>query len=273
LLSSVLLSACSRTPVCLAAAMGKKAVKKEESEVVESTETNEPSEEPKKEKKEKKAALAVELTEKKTNLGDSANIKRLLDDAAIDVLLSDDTFGYVEDTSMSNLKLVVGFSAVAASLLSQVYPASFPRNWWVLFFCCAFYFIMSGVLQLLLTFVELESIMILKADPKAKVTRTVRGLNVSSNFPRFQETYTLGITPIPGSGRGVVALARSPPFRPDLPEGNDSPHCLQQSWSVENYFDEDGMFAEESFMEAVKEFMHCYTAALESPPADSKKTK
>jgi len=257
----------------------KKAAKKEEADAAaDSIDTKEPVEEPKKEKKEKKSA-AVEATEKRTNLGDSATIKRLLDDAVVDVMLDDSSFGYVEDTSMSNLKLVLGFSAVGASLLSHVYPAPFPRNWWCLLFCCAFYFIMSGVLQLLLTFVELESIILLKQDSRSAErtpARTVKGLNISSAFPRFQEKYTLAITPIPGCGRGVMALARAPPFRPDLPNGNESLYCLQQTWSVENYFDEDGIFAEESFVESVKDFLHRYVKKLDTPLpelAESKKKK
>jgi len=249
--------------------MGKKPTSKEEEPAAPSgaDAAKEADESKKKDKK-------LQLTEKKTNLGDTATIKRLLDDAAIDVLLNDQDMGYVEDTSMSNLKLLIGFSAVGASLLSHVYPAPFPRNWWCLLFCCAFYFIMSGVLQLLLTFIELESILLLRVDQKSKVSRDVRGLNVSSSFPRFQNMYTLAITPVPGSGRGVVALARSPPFRPDLPEGNDSPHCLQQAWPVEHYFDEEGVFAEESFMEAVKEFLQRYRMVLDGTPAgEPKKTK
>ena len=75
---------------------------------------------------------------------------------------------FAEDTSMSNLKLFIGFSAVGASLLSHVYPAPFPRNWWCLLFCCAIYFALSGVLQLLLSFVELESIILLRARKDAR---------------------------------------------------------------------------------------------------------
>jgi len=255
--------------------MGKKAAKRDDTSEVDPTETKEPLavDEPPKEKKDKKGAIKERSEVKRTALGDSATIKRLLDDAVIDVLLDSDTLGFVEDASMSNLKLVVGFSAVGASLLSHVYPAPFPRNWWCLLFCCTFYFVMSGVLQLLLTFVELESILLLKADPAAKPKTTVRGLNVSTHFPRFQEKYTLAITPVPGSGRGVVALARAPAFRPELPEGNSSPHCLQQTWSVENYFDEEGFFAEEDFMEAVRGFVSRYQTVLcaDGPPTESKK--
>ena len=169
---------------------------------------------------------------------------------------------------MSNLKLVVGFSGVGASLVSHVYPATFPRNWWVLLWCCAFYFAMSGVLQLLLSFVELESILVVRGKKRADGSRPT-GLNVSSHFPRFQEIYTLGVTPVSG---GALSLASAPKFRPDVPSGNPAPFCLQRSWSVEKFFDEEGVFEEEAFMRVVREFFSEYEQMLQEAP-QSKKTQ
>lgn len=63
------------------------------------------------------------------------------------MLLNADDLGYVEDVSLSNLKLLIGFASVGASAVSHVYPATFPKNWWVLLICCAAYFIGSGILQ------------------------------------------------------------------------------------------------------------------------------
>ena len=224
----------------------------------------------KKEKKKKEKKVVEEVAEKKTHLGDTATIKRLMDDAVIDVFLdSKEGRGYVEDTSMSNLKLVVGFAGVGASLLSHVYPAPFPKNWWVLLLCCAFYFGMSGILQLLLSFVELESILVVRgktdADGNKKATP---GINISSHFPRFQEVYTLGVTPVPGS---ALALHKCPRFRPDVSGGNTAAHCLQRSWSVEKFFDEEGVFAESDFWKAVEEFVLEYERMIASDPDGSKK--
>ena len=129
--------------------------------------------ESKKKKKEKSRDKAL-----RTNLGDTATIKRILDDAVIEIFLEEDELGYAEDTSMSNLKLIVGFTAVGASLLSHVYPAPFPRNWWCLLLCCTTYFVLSGVLQLLLSFVELETILLVRPNAKCK-QRGLAGLNVS----------------------------------------------------------------------------------------------
>ena len=184
-----------------------------------------------KEKKAKKAPK-VEYVPKRTQLGDSATIKRLMDDAAVHIFLDEtEGYAYTEDTSMSNLKLFVGFIGVGASALSHVYPAPFPKNWWVLLICCAFYFAMSGILQLLLSFVELESVVVLRGKGKKPDGTRADGINVSSHFPRFQEVYTLGLTPVPGS---ALSLYGAPRFRPDLAGGNTEAGCLQRSWSVES---------------------------------------
>ena len=167
------------------------------------------------------------------------------------VILDKDDLHYVADVALSNLKLIIGFAGVGSSGVSHAYPASFPKNWWVLLVCCAFYFITSGILQarglqntcthgdegargrarlpapattatprpatqprrppsacpvtasrctaamrpppsapplgaqLLLSFVELESILLVKG--KKGESGSTGGLNFSSHFPRFQE--------------------------------------------------------------------------------------
>jgi len=231
----------------------------------------------KKAKKEKSTKYEKEPVEKKTALGDTATIKRLMDDAVVNVLIGQPIDGsagegHVEDTGMSNFKLVVGFSAVGSSLLSHVYPAQFPKNWWVLLACCSFYFAMSGVLQLLLSFVELESILLVRgkeADSTSGTKKRSPALNFSSHFPRFQEFYTLGVVPVPG---GSLALASAPRFRPELEGGNPAPGCMQRSWSVAGFFDEEGTFAEEAFEKEVQSFMRDYQAKA-GAGAESKKTQ
>mmetsp|Transcript_773 Transcript_773/g.1579 ORF Transcript_773/g.1579 Transcript_773/m.1579 type:complete len:222 (+) Transcript_773:20-685(+) len=190
---------------------------------------------------------------KKTNLGDSATIKRILDDAVVQVVLddSDEGLGYVEDSALSNLKLVVGFAGVGASLVSHVYPAPFPKNWLVLLLCCAWYFLMSGILQLILSFCELESILLVRGKDGGQ------GLNFSSHLPRFQEMYTLGITPLP---KGSMGLASAPKFRPMLRSTvvETSVDGSQKQWPVNHFFDEDGNFAEDAFISEVRAFVKAY---------------
>lgn len=191
---------------------------------------------------------------KKTNLGDSATIKRIMDDAVIQVVLDETHMGlnYQEDSALSNLKLVVGFAGVGASLVSHVYPAPFPKNWFVLLLCCAWYFLMSGILQLILSFCELESILLVRG-----LTPDMPGLNFSSHMPRFQEMYTLGITPLP---KGSLGLASAPKFRP-MPASTEvatSADGSQKQWPVNLFFDEEGTFSEEAFIDDVRAFVQAY---------------
>ena len=214
------------------------------------------------------------------------------------VLLEDEGLGYEEDTTLSNLKLIVGFGGVGASLVSHVHPAPFPRNWWVLLICCTLYFVCSGILQYLLSFVELESILLVRGK-KGEGGKRGAGLNLHSHFPRFQEVYTLGLTPLP---RGSLRLPWAPMFTPrKVVDGQplaSSPD--QKQWSCAQvrshrramrstlavfavssaghgraewccccscescvtpraqFFDEDGNFEEEAFEAAVYDFVRDY---------------
>lgn len=150
----------------------------------------------------------------------------------INVMLEDDS-PFVEDVGLSNLKLVIGFGSVAASVVSHIYPAPFPKNWWVLLACCAWYFIGSGILQLLLSFVELESIVLLRYKDAERRGKRASGINVTSHFPRYQHVYTLGITPLPS---GSLALFSAPKFKPNpTREGRELPQAdyAQIHWSGE----------------------------------------
>ena len=196
------------------------------------------------EEKKKERSAAKEGEPKKSALGDTGTIKRLMDDAVIQTLIDPDDLGYVEDTAMSNLKLVLGFGGVAASLVSHVYPATFPRNWWVLLLCCAVYFVTSGILQMMLSFVELESILLLRGKAREGGSRGP-GLNVSSSFPRFQEVYTLGIARLTGSS---LSMSSSAPFCAGEPPSMTA-DLAQRSWPCNKFFDEEGFFAENEFID------------------------
>jgi hypothetical protein len=153
----------------------------------------------------------------------------------INVMLENDS-PFVEDVGLSNLKLIIGFGSVAASVVSHIYPAPFPKNWWVLLACCAWYFIGSGILQLLLSFVELESIVLLRYKNAERRGKRASGINVTSHFPRYQHIYTLGITPLPS---GSLALFSAPKFKPNpTPEGQELPQAdyAQIHWSSERGF-------------------------------------
>jgi len=230
--------------------MGRKKNANEVKDPIDAREEQKEHVEPKKDSRESKYLPAVE---KKSNLGDSGTMKRLMDDAAINVMLdNEDGLGYEEDTSLSNLKLVIGFASVGASLVSHAYPATFPKNWWVLLWCVTFYFVGSGILQFMLSFMELESILLVSGKKDAQGRRR-SGLNMHSHFPRFQEMYTLGVTMLP---KGSLSLAFAPQFNP----AETGPHNRQ--WSVAEFFDENEIFHEESFEREVKAFLLEYEASV-----------
>mmetsp|Transcript_3004 Transcript_3004/g.5078 ORF Transcript_3004/g.5078 Transcript_3004/m.5078 type:complete len:250 (+) Transcript_3004:63-812(+) len=249
--------------------MGRKKEKKEEDKEESEEETEDKKEDKKagkskKEKSKEKEKEKDDRVAKKTNLGDSGTMKRMLDDAAIKVVLESSELGYEEDTALSNVKLIIGFAGVGASLLSHVYPAPFPKNWWVLLGCCAWYFIASGILQLLLSFVELESILLMRG--KRDGGKRTPGFNMSSHFPRFQEFYTLGITPVPN---GSLGLPWAPKFKPFTDKDEAAP-ANQRQWSVSSFFDDEGFFYEELFCDAVREFIQ---GAVAGVGAENKKIK
>jgi len=124
-------------------------------------------------------------------------------------------------------------------------------NRWVLLACCTFYFVSSGILQLLLSFFELESILLLKGKvgPDGKHGP---GVNVSTHFPRYQEEFTIGITSLPS---GSLGLPWSPAFK--KLEGDQSKALAhgQRQWLVSEFFDEEGFFYEDRFCTAVSGFL------------------
>ena len=63
----------------------------------------------------------------------------------------------------------------------------------------------------------------------------------------------------------------SPKFRPDIEGGNTAKLCMQRSWSVEKFFDEEGLFAEESFMVAVRDFFTEYEQMLKADDSSAAK--
>ncbi|KAL6212999.1 hypothetical protein ACLB2K_018214 [Fragaria x ananassa] len=62
---------------------------------------------------------------KKVNLSDHSSIKHLLDESVSEIVKSR---GYVEDTKLSNLKLLIGTIVITIALFAQFYKKKFPEN-------------------------------------------------------------------------------------------------------------------------------------------------
>ena len=76
-------------------------------------------------------------------------------------------------------------------------------------------------------------------------TRYTLGITLPLTLPLTR--YTLGITPLP---KGSLGLASAPKFRPMPPSTvvATSADGSQKQWPVNHFFDEEGTFAEESFI-------------------------
>ncbi len=59
---------------------------------------------------------------------------------------------------MENIKLILMFISCIAALVAQFYPIPFPQNRWLLFICCSTYFILSSVLQFIISFVDCDTV-------------------------------------------------------------------------------------------------------------------
>lgn len=95
----------------------------------------------------------------RVNLGDPALVKHTLDEQAAMYVLDQ---GYVEDVTLSNIKLGFGVFAVLLTVVAQFYPLSFPASAPFLKGCVLVYFAIQGLLQLLHFMVESNCILLTK---------------------------------------------------------------------------------------------------------------
>jgi signal peptidase complex subunit 2 len=72
--------------------------------------------------------------------------------------------GYSPNYSWENLKLLLMFLSCVFALVAQFYPLPFPKSRPLLGACCAAYFILSTILQFMITYIDKDSIMIIKPN-------------------------------------------------------------------------------------------------------------
>jgi signal peptidase complex subunit 2 len=109
------------------------------------------------------------------------------------------------------------------AVIAQFAPVPFPFSRPLLGICCCCYFVLSGVLQLITTFIDKDSILLTKAHATTKNKDLLEnGVRVRSDFPRFSEWYT-------------VILEY---------QGREDSPLVEQRWSVGQFFDKEGMFDE-----------------------------
>jgi signal peptidase complex subunit 2 len=198
-----------------------------------------------------------ELELLQVDLGDMVKLKQVLDEAVAAAILELQP----EDYRWDNFKLIIMFTACLFACMAQFAPLPFPESRPVLGVCGTAYFVLSGVLQLITTFIDKDSILLTlplpEADSKAVKNKDMlqTGLRVRSALPRFSEWYTVTIE-----------------FQ--LPEQEIGNRLCHQRWSVGQFFDKEGYFDETGFMQQATELYHKFAAGKYNNVAvDEKKTQ
>lgn len=120
--------------------------------------------------------------------GDSVKVKQTLDGAALDAVKE---MGFEINYQSDNVKLLLMFLACSAAMLAQFYPLPFPENRNLLGVCCGTYFLLSGLLQCVVTFIDKDTIIITKAFKDNDDLKN--HLRIRAVFPRFQDRYKVTV--------------------------------------------------------------------------------
>ena len=161
-----------------------------------------------------------ELELLQVDLGDMVKLKQILDEAVASKILEK----LEEDYRLDNFKLGIMIAACGFAMVAQFAPLPFPDSRQVLGLCCCVYFVLSGILQLITTFIDMDSILLTKPLGKNDKNPELEkyGVRVRSQLPRFSEWYTVIL---------------------EFQNREDSPY-VEQRWSVGQFFDKEGMFDE-----------------------------
>ena len=125
--------------------------------------------------------------------GDSVKVKQVLDDATTEILVAKG--GFEPNYSWENIKLFLMFLSCVFAMIAQFFQIPFPDSRPLLGVCCAVYFIISGVLQLMITYIDKDIIMISKPDPVSyrillSIAITAPYLIISSHLISFHLVYS-----------------------------------------------------------------------------------
>jgi signal peptidase complex subunit 2 len=173
-----------------------------------------------------------ELELLQVDLGDMVKLKQILDESVASAILEQ----MEEDYRLDNMKLAIMVSACIFAVVAQFAPIPFPESRPLLGICCCIYFILSGVLQLITTFIDKDSILLTKPLAKNDKNRDMEkhGVRVRSQLPRFSEWYTV-----------ILEF-----------QGRENSPLAEQKWSVGQFFDKEGMFDEIGLMKEVQSLYH-----------------
>jgi signal peptidase complex subunit 2 len=191
---------------------------------------------------------AEELELLQVDVGDMIKLKQILDETVASAILD----CLQENYSWDNVKLGLMTLACVFAMVAQFSPISFPESRPLLGVCCCIYFMLSGVLQFITTFIDKDCILITKAREESKNADLQKyGVRVRSGLPRFSEYFT------------VILEYQGMP---------DSP-TVEQTWSVGQFFDVEGMFDEVGLMNEIEKLYERLEAGDYESKGDGKKKK
>lgn len=195
--------------------------------------------------------MVMELLQ--VDVGDVVKLKQILDETVASTVLGH----WKEDYRWDNCKLAIMAAACAFAMVAQFAPIPFPESRPLLGVCCCLYFAFSGILQFITTFIDKDCILLTKPlvveTKKGQNNNTLlakHGLRVRTNLPRFSEHYSVILE--------FQNLERSP--------------RVEQTWSVGQFFDVEGMFDEVGLVQAVEElYKRLEAGKYDTSDADKKK--
>mmetsp|Transcript_18282 Transcript_18282/g.23553 ORF Transcript_18282/g.23553 Transcript_18282/m.23553 type:complete len:248 (+) Transcript_18282:168-911(+) len=176
----------------------------------------------------------IEMELLQVDLGDMVKMKQVLDEGVSSALLD-----FVpEEYNWDNFKMLLMFASCVFAVAAQFIPIPFPESRPVLGICGSLYFIISGILQFITTFIDKD--MIMQSKPLSSEDKQTSfkqnpllfdyGLRIRSSFPRFSEFYA------------VILEFRIPEKDPLF--GKIEEKSVKAVWSVGKFFDKDGYFDE-----------------------------
>lgn len=222
------------------------------------------------EEEEEEVEIEEEMELLQVDVGDVIKVKQILDEAVAETLVSDELSAHgdkviiEEDYRHENIKLfLMALACVFASVAQFGLNSDFPNNRMWLGVCCASYFCLSGILQLIMTFIDKDCIMMTKPVTDASMIKLIKasgnkemnkyGIRVRTQFPRFSEFYTV-----------ILEFQGKEP----------TSEFVKETWSVGQFFDVEGYFDEEGLMEEIEKLYRRFEAGkFDKPEAEAASSK
>ena len=127
--------------------------------------------------------------------GDTIKVKQVLDEAT--AVIIPDICGYETNYDAENVKLVLMVISCIFAMVAQFYPVPFPDNRMILGICCGAYFLISGILQFIVSYIEVDLVMVTNEKKEyssdKKTIKTYPAISVRTDFQRYQEWFTFTV--------------------------------------------------------------------------------